>query len=119
MAPLTLSKRFDDEREIDKGDEHEIEFIEATEDAPEAFEPAKLPFDLNAASVQGLFDCPGLDAVRMRRDDRNEPELQSQLPCFVAFICAVHQQVAGQGQLVDGAQQCAPFRRIARLAGGK
>ena len=48
---LTLAQRLNDEREVDKGDEHEIEFVEATEDAAEALEPSEQPLDLIAASI--------------------------------------------------------------------
>jgi hypothetical protein len=34
---FTLPESIDDEREIDEGDEHYIQFVESREDAPEAF----------------------------------------------------------------------------------
>ena len=38
---FTLPESIDDEREIDEGDEHYIQFVESREDAPEAFKTAE------------------------------------------------------------------------------
>jgi hypothetical protein len=46
-----LAQSFDDEREVDEGDEHEIEFVEAAEDAAKALESSAEPLDLITASV--------------------------------------------------------------------
>ena len=40
------SERLDDESEMDKGDEHEVEFFKSREDATKPFESAKEPLEL-------------------------------------------------------------------------
>ena len=51
---LTLPERFDNESEAQERHEHDVEFVEATEDAPKAFETTEQPFDLVAAPVPGF-----------------------------------------------------------------
>jgi hypothetical protein len=63
---LALSKRFHDGLEVDEGDEHEIEFVKATEYSPEDFMSAEQPLDLIAAPIQRFLEYPGLGAVRVR-----------------------------------------------------
>ena len=52
----------------------------------------------------------------MRWHDRDEAQIQRQLPGLVAFIRAVHQQVAGGGQIRDRAQQLAALWGIVGLS---
>lgn len=48
---LTLN-HIDDEGEVEERPEHAVELVEAIEDAPESFEPAKDLLDFVAASVE-------------------------------------------------------------------
>ena len=63
-------KRFDDEREIHEGDEHQIKLVEATEDAPEAFEATEEVFDFVTATIQSFWQCTPLAAVLGDKEDR-------------------------------------------------
>ena len=40
-ATIALAQRLDNEREIDEGDKHEVEFVESAEQAAKALEPAE------------------------------------------------------------------------------
>jgi hypothetical protein len=83
---LTLTKGFDDKSEAQECHEHDIEFVEAAEDASKALEPAKQALDFIAPTAPGLLDLPRLDAQRMRSYDRNEPQIESQLSCFISRL---------------------------------
>ena len=52
---VTLPESVDDEREIDEGDEHDIQFVESREDATEAFEAAEQSFHFVSMRVQFAF----------------------------------------------------------------
>ena len=73
----------DDEREVDEGDEHEIELLEAREDTPEAFESTEQPFDLIAPFVHDAVVLPGRDAARVRWNHGQKAEVECQLSGFV------------------------------------
>jgi hypothetical protein len=77
---------------VNEGSEHQIELFEAGEDAAKAFEPAEQALDLVAPALEAAIVGPGVKAVRVRRHDRLETELQNQLPVRVAFVCPVHHQ---------------------------
>lgn len=94
-------------------------FFEAREDAAKAFEPAEQSLDLVAAAVQCFLDSPGLDPLRMGRNDGNEAQIERELASLVAFICAVHQQMAGERELwssLDRVQQCPTLGGIPGLS---
>jgi len=42
---LTLSHCLDDEREVDEGDQYEVEFVESTENAAKAIEASEQSLD--------------------------------------------------------------------------
>ena len=48
---LTLPEGVDDEREVDEAGKHDVEFVEARENAAEPFEPAKESFDFIASAI--------------------------------------------------------------------
>jgi len=48
---LTLTQSFDDEGKQDEAGEHNIELVEAGEDAAVAFEPPEEAFDFISAAV--------------------------------------------------------------------
>ena len=55
----------------------------------------------------------------MRGYNGDEAQIERQLTCLVALICAVHQQVARHRKFRDRAQQGSAFRSIAGLPGGE
>ena len=57
--------------------------------------------------------------IRLRRYHRDHPQIQRQLPCFIAFIGPVHQQRQPLRHRSQGFQQGASRRRIVRVAGRK
>lgn len=79
-----------DECEVDEDDEHEIKFLEPREDAAKALESAKQPFDLIAPLVHGAVVLPRCDPNLLGRHNRDEPKIERQLPCFIAFVRSVH-----------------------------
>ena len=60
---FTLTKRFDDEGEVEEAEEEDIEFLEAGEDSTEALESSEEPLYLVARLVKGAIIFPRLDAV--------------------------------------------------------
>ena len=104
---------------MDKGLEHHIKFLEAGEDAAEAFEPTKQSLDFVAPVVHGAVVLPNGDAVLLGRHDGDEAKVERQLPGVVSFVGSVHQQMNRPGRRAKLAQECAPFRRVVRIAGGK
>jgi hypothetical protein len=116
---LTLAKGFDDEGEGEKAEEQDIEFLEAGEDAPVAFESAEEPFDLIALSVESAIVTPGIDAVAFRRPNRNHAQFKHQLARLVALVGAVHDQRQRTRHGSEGLEQVTALRRVVRLARGK
>ena len=72
-----------------------IELLEPREDASIALESPEQAFDLIAALVHGPVVFPRVKAFTGRGHDRNEPQVQSKLAGFVAFVCTVHEQMNG------------------------
>lgn len=114
-----VTKRFDDQGEMDKGQEHHIEFLEAREDTAEAFESAKQSFDFVASAVHGAVVLPRGDAVLLGWNDGDEAEVEGQLLGVVSFVGSVHQQMNRPGRRAKSAQKFAPFRRVVGIAGRK
>jgi hypothetical protein len=85
-------QRFDDERKAEKRQEHDVEFFKTRKDAAEAFEAPEQPLDLVALLVQGTIIFPRMQPVGLRWNYRNHAQIQHQLPGFIAFVSAVHQQ---------------------------
>ena len=96
--------------------EHHIEFLESGEDTPEALESAKQTLDLVAALVHFTVVLPGRDSIRLRWHDRDETQIQCQLPGLVAFVGTVHQQLNRPTGLAQSLQERAALGRIVRLA---
>ena len=116
---LTLLECLDAEGEVDEGDEHEIELVEAGEDAVKALEATEESLDLIASCVQRLVVPPGLAAVRIRRHNQDKAQIKRQLARLIALIGAVHDQWAAARQLKARGQPRASLRGIARLAWGE
>jgi hypothetical protein len=79
---FTLAKRFDDEGEVEKAEEEDIEFLEAGEDSAEVFESPEEPLDFHALLVESAVLIPGLDAVGLWRNDRDHAHAVSQVAWF-------------------------------------
>jgi len=88
---LTLAKSIDDESEVNEGEEHDVEFLEAGEDAAEAFEAPEEALDFIAFSVQSAVVFPGFDPSRFGRDDRNHAQVKYKLPGLIVFVGSIHQ----------------------------
>ena len=69
--------------------------------------------------VPGLFELPRFRAQRMRRDDRDEAQIESQLACFIAFIRTAHKQATASWQVWKLAYQLPSVRRIPGLPGSQ
>jgi len=113
---FTLTQAFDDQGKVDKSQEHHVEFFESGEDATKAFQAAEQSLDFVAAPVHGAVIFPGSDTVLLGRHDRDEAEVQGQLPSFVALVGTIHEQVDRPCSPPQFTQQLSPFRSIVRLA---
>ena len=113
---LTLTEGLDDESEVEETQKDDVEFIEAREDAAEAFESAEEPFDLIALAVHGFVVLPGLQAIASGRNHREVAKVQSQLESLVVLVGAVQDEMQRCGQRSDAAQKFAAFDRVGGLA---
>ena len=101
---------------MNEGHKHHVEFLESGEDAPEALEPAKQALDLVAALVHLAVVLPGRDPIRLRGHDRDETQVQCQLPGLFALVGSVHQQMNRPTGLAQTLQERAALGRIVCLA---
>src|SRR4029077_2317708 len=108
-----------DQGEMNKGDDHHVELLEAGEDASKALQTAKQPLDFVAPFVDGLAVVPSCDAGYLGRHHRNKSESQRQLSRFVTLVGAVHDQVQAPARWAQRFKQLAPLGRIVRLASRK
>lgn len=65
---------------------------------------------------QAFLTVHGFDAKRMRRNERDQLEIERQPLRFVVLIRRVHDQSAALGQFLEVTHQLAPSRYVARLA---
>src|ERR1035437_590192 len=86
----TNPESFDDECEGEEGEEDDIEFLEAGEDAAEAFQSPEEAIDLIALLVKGTIVLPGMQPVGLGRDHWNHAQIQHQLAGLIAFVSAIH-----------------------------
>src|SRR4051812_36666231 len=114
---LTLSKSFDDQSEVEEGKKHDIEFIEAREEAAEAFETPEEPLDLVAPAVHGFVILPRRQTIALGRDHGNPAELQGQLAGRIVFVSAVHDEIERRRQRSDAAQKLAALHRVRGFSG--
>src|SRR3990172_6227470 len=116
LGRLTLSEGLDDQSEVKESQKDNVEFIEAREDAAEAFASAEEPLDLVALAVHGVIILPGIQAIVAGRNHREEAKVQSQLERLVVRIGTVQDEIQRGGQRSDAAQQLAAFDRVGGLA---
>jgi hypothetical protein len=69
-----------------------VESLEAREDTTEAFESAEDTFDLLALLVNGMIVVPGMQGLDFGGTTGIIPRSSTNLPGFVAFVSAIHQQ---------------------------
>jgi hypothetical protein len=115
---LTLSNPISDEREIDESREHHVPFFEPGKDAAEAFEAAERALNFVSAFVHFTIIFPWLKAIAPGRDDRNETQVERELPGLLTFIRLIHYEVQWSIGPPKALQQGASFWRIPRLARG-
>jgi hypothetical protein len=116
---FTLPESIDDERKIDEGDEHYIQFVESREDAPEALKTAEQSFHFVAAFVHFPIVFPWFKPIALWWNNGDETQIQRQLPCLIAFVCLVHQQVQWPIGWPKALEQGSPLRCITGLSGRK
>jgi hypothetical protein len=108
---LTLAKGLDDKGE---GEEEHVEFLEAGEEAAEAFQPGEEPLDLIALLVESMVVRPWLDGVGLWGNDRAQAE--HQLSGLIALIGTVHQPRKAFWHRPQIGKQGATLRRMVRVA---
>ena len=89
---FTLSECFDDKGERNKAEKYYVEFLKAGEYSPIAFEASEEPFDLVTLFVKSAVILPGIDAIGFWRHHGNHAQIEDQLPGFITFLGAIHQQ---------------------------
>ena len=87
---LTLSQGLH-ESEVEESEKHDVELVEAREDAAESLESAEESLDLVAAAIKHAVVFPRLQAVALGRHDGNPSKFQSELACLVVLIGAVYE----------------------------
>jgi len=102
---------------MQEAEEHDVQFVEAGEDSPEALESAKKPLDFVAAAIEHTIVFPRLQPAAGRWNDGNPSEVQSQLPGLIVRVGAIHEQGQRLGQRPQAGQQIAALRGVVRLAG--
>lgn len=90
---FTLAKTFNDQGEMDKGQEHHVELLESGEDAAKSFEATEQALDFVASPIHGSVVLPGGDPVLLGWNHGYEAQVDGQLAGFVALVGAVHEQV--------------------------
>ena len=109
-------KSVNNQREIDKGEKDNIEFIIAGKNAAKAFDTPKQSLDLISLFVQLLIIAPGIFSVPFRWNDRDIPKLQSQGSRFVTFISPIHQQMNRTVNRIELPQESTTFRSVAAVS---
>lgn len=97
LGCVNTTQGSDDQSEVEESQEEDIEFVEAREDATEALEPAKEPLHFIALAVKRLVVLPGFQAITLGRNHGDKAEIERQLPGFVVFVSAIHDQMQGRG----------------------
>lgn len=117
LGRVNTTHRFEDQCEMDEGYEHNVELVEAGEDAPKSLEPAEQPLDFIASSVHEAVVLPWLSAIAGRRDHRHKAEIQGQLARLVTSICAIHEQMNRAAWRAQATEQLSASRGVVCLAG--
>lgn len=114
---FTLTKGFDDEGEVDKGGEHQIEFVDAGRcDESPSLDGTAARLRCDVCTTPGR--TPKANVRAQRRNDGDEAEIERELSGFVAFVRLVHQQVQRPIRRFQTFEQCSSVRRVAGRAPG-
>ncbi len=113
---LYVEKDLDDEREVEEGEEDDIQLLEPGEYAPEALEAAEEPLNFIALFVQLAVVLPGIEAVGFGRDDRDHAQIEHGLPRLIPLVGFVqyHRKSFRHRSRIE--QQLAATRRIVFVA---
>jgi len=114
---LTQPKALDDQREMNKCNEHDVEFLESGEYPTEGFEASEQPLDLVTAPVHGPIVFPGGNSVRFGWNNRGEPKIQGKLARFIALVSTIHDEVHRPRRRPQCFEKLASFGRIMGLTG--
>ncbi len=68
---------------MDKCSEHDVELLEAGEDATESLEAAKQPLNFVASLVYCLTVVPSGEAIGLRGNDGSKPQVQTEVDALV------------------------------------
>jgi len=71
LGRVNTSERFDDQREIDKGDKHHVEFLESRENASKS-QSSQQSLDLVASLVHSAIIFPRIDSIALGGTTGNE-----------------------------------------------
>jgi len=102
---------------MDEGYIHDVELLEAGEDATVPFETAEEALDLIASSVEYPVVSPSVDAGSQGWDDWAIAQIQGELAGFIAFVGTIHHQRDRAFRPAQLLQQGSADWRIVRLAG--
>src|SRR5215831_20938056 len=102
--------------QVNKADEHDVEFLESGKDAAEPLKASKKTFNFIAPFIHSPVVFPRFDAVGFWRHDRNKSEIQRQLTSVEAFVGTVHDQVERFGGTIQCFEQCLPASRVMVVA---
>lgn len=92
LGVFTLAQSLDDESEIDKSHQDNVEFLEARKNAAKSLQPAKQALRFIAFPVESAIIGPRLASVGFRWNHRNHVQLQHQLPGCITFVGSIHHQ---------------------------
>ena len=93
LGPVNTSQPISDEHEADEAEEHQIELLEAREDAAVALEAPEQALNFVTALVHLAVVLPRVDAGLQWRHNRNEAEVKRELPGLVALVGTIHKQM--------------------------
>ena len=79
---FTLTKRFDDQGEVEEAKEEHVELLEAREDSAEALEATEQPLDLVALLVEGSVVVQG--SIRLDLGGTTGTMPRSSTSCLVS-----------------------------------
>ena len=113
---FTLTKRFNDESEVEEAQEEHVELLKSGEDSAEALEATEEPLDLVALFVEGTVVVPGLDTIGFGRNHRNHAQIEHELSGLVALIGSIHQHGQAFGHAREFPQQLPSLGRIVSIA---
>ena len=101
---------------MNKRGEHDVELLEAGEDASESLQATEQPLYFIASPVDRLAVVPGGDSSRLGWHHGGEAQVKRQLPRLVTLVRPVHDQMHAPIRAAQRSQQLAALGRVVRLA---